>query len=203
MPTPPTAKASAGLRARQTARRHQLLAAGIALLGDPERPGVTVRAVCRRSGLTERYFYESFADRDEFVRAVYDEVGGRAHEALAEAVRHSSGRPSDVAQASVEAFVRLMVDDPTMGRVLLIAPLIEPTLSGRGMTLMPAFVDLVQAQLSPALDGAEKQMIAVGVVGALSNLFIGYLDGTVRVSRARLVDYCVQLVVGAERGIAT
>ena len=32
-------------------------------------PAVTVRAVCRQAGLTERYFYESFTDRDEFVRA--------------------------------------------------------------------------------------------------------------------------------------
>ncbi len=203
MPTRSTAKATKSLQARQTARRHQLLAAGIALLGDHDRPGVTVRAACRRAGLTERYFYEAFADRDEFVRAVYDEVGGRAHEALVEAARRSSGRPSDVAQASVEAFVKLMVDDPTMGRVLLIAPLTEPTLSGRGMALMPAFVDLVQAQLSAALPGAEKQMVAVGVVGALSNLFIGYLDGTVRVSRERFVEHCVRLVVGADRGATT
>src|SRR5690349_9939893 len=59
---------------RQALRRSELIAAGTALLGGPEGPSLTVRAVCRATALTERYFYESFSDRDEFVRAVYDEV---------------------------------------------------------------------------------------------------------------------------------
>jgi AcrR family transcriptional regulator len=68
---------------------------------------LTVRAVCRQAGLTERYFYESFADRDEFVRAVYDHVCSTAMAALA-----SSDTPRD----AVERFVALMVDDPVRGR---------------------------------------------------------------------------------------
>ena len=63
-------------------RRDELIAAGVALLGGAQGPALTVRAVCRAAGLTERYFYESFADRDEFVRAVYDDVCARAMSAL-------------------------------------------------------------------------------------------------------------------------
>ncbi len=62
------------LRDRQALRRSELITAGVTLLGGPEGPSLTVRAVCRAAGLTERYFYESFSDRDEFVRAVYDDV---------------------------------------------------------------------------------------------------------------------------------
>ena len=50
---------------------------GVTLLGSEGGPALTVRAVCRAAGLTERYFYESFTDRDEFVRAVYDDVCSR------------------------------------------------------------------------------------------------------------------------------
>lgn len=57
------------------------MAAGVRLLGLRPRPAVTVRAVCRSAGMTERYFYEHFSDRDTFVRAVYDHVGFRAIEA--------------------------------------------------------------------------------------------------------------------------
>ena len=63
-------------------RRDKLVAAGVELLGGAAGPALTVRAVCRESGLTERYFYESFADRDEFVRAVYDHVCSTAMSAL-------------------------------------------------------------------------------------------------------------------------
>ena len=55
------------LQDRQALRRDELIAAGVTLLGSRGGPALTVRAVCRATGLTERYFYESFTDRDEFV----------------------------------------------------------------------------------------------------------------------------------------
>ena len=42
-------------------------------------------------------------------------------------------------------------------------------------------------------------MIAVGVVGALTSVFMGYLDGTVVVPRELLVQHCVDLVEHAGR----
>src|SRR6187200_1012539 len=96
------------LQDRQALRRDELIAAGVACLGSAQGPELTVRAVCRSAGLTERYFYESFTDRDEFVRAVYDDVCTRAMSTLSS---------STSAQDAVERFVALMVDDPTRGRV--------------------------------------------------------------------------------------
>lgn len=183
---------------RRAIRRAELLAAGIALLGGPAGPTVTVRAVCRRAGLTERYFYESFTDRDEFVRSVYDEVGQRAQQVLLEAV-HSVARTHEAPGLAVEAFVALMVDEPAVGRVLLRSPLTEPALRGRGMALMPAFVRLVHDQLCGLSGPGEKQLAAVGVVGALTSLFLAYLEGALEVSRGTFVEHCVALVVGANR----
>ena len=111
------------LRERPALRRDELLSAGITLLGSPDGPGLTVRAVCRAAGLTERYFYESFTDRDEFVAAAYDEVCATAMSTLME---------SDSPRSAVERFVALMVDDPVRGRVLLLAPEAEPVLARSG-----------------------------------------------------------------------
>ena len=91
------------LQDRQVLRRDELIAAGVELLGSEDGPALTVRAVCRAAGLTERYFYESFADRDEFVRGVYDDVCARAMSTLM-----TAKTPRD----AVERFVALMVDDP-------------------------------------------------------------------------------------------
>ena len=104
------------LQDRQALRRDELIAAGVTLLGGAGGPALTVRAVCREAGLTERYFYESFSDRDEFVRAVYDDVCTRAMTALMSAT---------TPREAVERFVALMVDDPVRGRVLLLAPEVE------------------------------------------------------------------------------
>lgn len=181
---------------RRRARRDALLSVGIDLLGAPEGPAVNVRAVCRAAGLTERYFYESFDDRDAFVRAVYAAVGEQVRTAL-EAAVGTAPRPGDLPEAAVRAFVELIVDRPALGRVLLLGPLREPSLGGQGLDLAPTFVLLVQQQLTAIADREERHMVAVGLVGALTSLFIGYLDGTVAVSPERLVRHCVGLLVQA------
>ncbi|MCV7254153.1 TetR/AcrR family transcriptional regulator [Mycobacterium hackensackense] len=174
------------LRDRQVLRRSELIAAGVTLLGGPDGPSLTVRAVCRAAGLTERYFYESFSDRDEFVRAVYDDVCTTAMTALA-----SSSTPRE----AVEAFVALMVDDPTRGRVLLLAPEREPVLTRSGADWMPTFIGLLQSRLSHVSDPARQQMIATGLVGALTALFTAYLDNRLSATRQQFIDYCSDLVL--------
>ncbi len=181
---------------RRRARRDALLSAGIDLLGAPDGPAVNVRAVCRAAGLTERYFYESFDDRDAFVRAVYAAVGEHVRAVLEGAVG-TVPQPRDVPGAAVRAFVELLVDRPAVGRVLLLGPLREPALGGQGLDLAPAFVTLVRQQLTAIADRDERHLVAVGLVGALTSLFIGYLDGTVTVAPERLVRHCVSLLVQA------
>lgn len=183
------------LEDRRRARREALLDVGIALLGAAESTPVTVRAACRAAGLTERYFYESFPDRDGFVRSVYDELGRRAKAALEDVVQAGPMDGRRRARAAVEAFIALTVDRPVMGRALLIAPLTEPALSRVGVALAPEFVTMVFEGLSEVEDIAERRMRSTGLVGAFTALFIGYLDGTLAVDRERLIEHCVALLV--------
>ena len=171
---------------RQALRRDELIAAGVDLLGGADGPALTVRAVCRASGLTERYFYESFADREEFVRAVYDEVCSTAMTALTSA---------QTPRAAVEQFVALMVDDPSRGRVLLLAPEREPVLTRSGAEWMPNFIALLQHKLTAITDPALQAMVATGLVGALTALFTAYLDGRLAATREQFVDYCIDMLL--------
>ncbi|HEV7974127.1 TetR/AcrR family transcriptional regulator [Amycolatopsis sp.] len=196
MTTPSRTWAGTTLDDRKATRRARLLETGLDLLGTEGTAAVSVRAVCRHAKLTERYFYESFSDRENLVLAVYEHVGALAHRALAEAVRETSD-PEALAEAAVTSFVELMVDDPRKGRVLLLAPMTDPALSQRGVELLPSFAELVRGQLSSG-DDLERQMVAIGLVGALGNVFIAYLNGSLKVSRDRLVSHCVRLVLGAD-----
>lgn len=171
---------------RQALRRDEFIGAGVQLLGGERGPALTVRAVCRRTGLTERYFYESFADRDQFVRAVYDDVCTRAMSALM-----SAGTPRE----AVERFVELMVDDPVRGRVLLLAPESEPTLVRSGAEWMPGFIDLLQRKLTRISDPALQHMTAISLIGALTALFSAYLDGRLTATRTQFIDYCVDMLL--------
>jgi AcrR family transcriptional regulator len=174
------------LRDRQALRRDALITAGIELLGSADGPGLTVRAVCRATGLTERYFYESFSDRDDFVTAVYDEVCTAAMATLS-----ASTSPRD----AVERFVTLMVDDPARGRVLLLAPEAEPVLARSGARWIPTFVDLVQRRLTTITDPTAQAMVATGLIGALTALFTAYLDGRLAATREQFIDHCVGLLL--------
>lgn len=174
------------LRDRQALRRDELIAAGISLLGSPGGPSLTVRAVCRAAGLTERYFYESFADRDEYVAAVYDEVCSAAMSTL---MRSESMRDA------VERFVSLMVDDPARGRVLLLAPEAEPVLAQSGARWMPNFIELLQRNLTRITDPTRQAMVATGLIGALTALFTAYLDGRLAATREQFIDHCAELLL--------
>jgi AcrR family transcriptional regulator len=174
------------LEDRQALRRDELITAGVQLLGGESGPAVTVRAVCRQSGLTERYFYESFSDRDEFVRAVYDDVCTRAMAALMSAT---------TPREAVERFVALMVDDPVRGRVLLLAPAVEPVLVRSGAEWMPSFIDLLQRKLTQISDPVRQKMIATSLIGGLTALFTAYLDGRLAATREQFIDYCVEMLL--------
>ncbi len=173
------------LESRLALRRDNLIAAGVQLLGSDRGPALTVRAVCRKAALTERYFYESFSDRDEFVRAVYNDVCTRAMNALT-----SAKTPRE----AVEQFVELMVDDPVRGRVLLLAPAVEPILTRSGAEWMPNFIDLLQRKLSRIGDPALQKMLATSLVGGLSSLFTAYLNGQLGATRKQFIDYCVGML---------
>ena len=174
------------LEDRQVLRRDELVAAGVRLLGEASGPAVTVRAVCRQAELTERYFYESFADRDEFIRAVYDDVGAKAMSALM-----SANTPRE----AVERFVALMVDDPVRGRVLLLAPAVEPVLVRSGAAWMPNFIELLQGKLTQISDPVRQKMVATGLIGGLTALFTAYLDGRLTATREQFIDYCVDMLL--------
>ena len=173
------------MESRHALRRDNLIAAGVQLLGSERGPALTVRAVCRKAALTERYFYESFTDRDEFVRAVYDDVCARAMTTLTS---------SDTPREAVEQFVELMVDDPVRGRVLLLAPAVEPILTQSGAEWMPNFIDLLQRKLSGIGDPVLQKMIATSLVGGLTSLFAAYLNRQLGASRKQFIDYCVNML---------
>ena len=196
------------LDVRRDARRRRLLEVGFELLGGRGGAAVTVRSVCRHAKLTDRYFYESFADRDELLVAVYDQVAEEARDVLAGAVaavaaNAEPAEPEAIARAAVEAFLGLLTQDPRKGRVLLLVPMTDAALSARAVELMPMFAELIRVQLAAAAGSAvpdaprEERMTATALIGALSNLFIRWLDGTLAASEPQLTDYCVRLLLTA------
>jgi len=72
---------------RTAERRERLLDAGLDLFGTEGYAHTSVRAVSAAAGLNSRYFYESFASREDLLYSVYQRIVGdifaRASEAVA------------------------------------------------------------------------------------------------------------------------
>jgi AcrR family transcriptional regulator len=55
--------------------RQRLIEAGIELIAERGLDGPSLDAICERAGYTRGAFYVHFADRDDFIQAVMDQVG--------------------------------------------------------------------------------------------------------------------------------
>src|ERR1700761_6709612 len=84
---------------RQAPRRRQIVEAGLDAFGTRGFHLTGVRDVCAAARLTERYFYESFKNREALFLAVYDEAVERMREVVTRALDAAGHRPSDVARA--------------------------------------------------------------------------------------------------------
>ena len=185
------------LAARRAERRTRLLAAALDLLGTRGSAAVSVRSVCRAAQLTDRYFYENFADRDALVVAVYDDLAREAGDVLINAVADArTDEHEPVARAAVDAFLDYLAADPRRGRVLLQEPLADVALASRGVALSPAFASIIRAQLGAARD-VDAELAATAIVGAMANLLIRWLDGSLAIERAGLADFCVRLLTAS------
>ena len=180
---------------RRAQRREQLISATRELLGSGAT--VSVRAVCRAAGLTERYFYESFDDRDALVVVAYERASQEAVAAVAEAVAASDGSPEAVARAAVRVAVEQVVDDPALGHVLIVAPLTNPVLFEKREELVPVLTALIREQLPGRTSESERDMVALGIAGALTQIFYSYLTGRLVVERDAFVEHCVRLLLSA------
>src|ERR1700739_2050464 len=87
-------------------------------------PPLAVRWVCRRAGLSARYFYESFTDRDDFVGAVYDWVIANLATTTQAAV--AAAPPREQARAGMANIVRSIAGDMRVSRLLFSAELADP-----------------------------------------------------------------------------
>lgn len=208
------------LDARQAERREKLIAAGYELLGEQGASAVTVRGVTRAARLSERYFYESFADREALLITVHDRVAEQARDVIAAAVAETGAPvgsltpadsdaatgpgeladPEAPAIAGLLAFTDFLEEDPRRGRVLLQESFADQVLVRHGVELLPSFAALLIQQINASFEGPDDldaTLSAIALVGALAHLYLGWIEGTFEVSRERLVRHASRLIVAA------
>jgi AcrR family transcriptional regulator len=203
MATEPSASARpyAGVSAeeRRERRRAQFIAAGLHLFGTKGYAATTIREICRRARLTERYFYESFPDREALLVAAYEHVVAQAGAEVAAALARAPADPEARARAGLGAFVESLAADGRRARVVLLEVVgISTALEHRRRETMHAFADVIAANAAELVPEAERSatdtvLTTRALVGATHELLLDWTLGHLDVSPERLIDHCVRL----------
>ena len=179
-----------GAAERLDQRRRRLVEAGLDLLGaDSPETELTVRAVCKRSGLTARYFYESFTDKDEFVAAVFDAAVADIATTTQAAVAASP--PAEQGRAGLANLVRTISADSRIGRVLFDVHMSNPVILRKRSDLGGIFAFLLAQHLATSLrrDQTGRSRAAVHfVVGGVGQTISAWLAGEVDLGQEQLID---------------
>lgn len=191
-----------GPEQRRDERRARLLDAGLDVVAEHGWPDTTVRRVCARAGLTERYFYEAFDDRDALLVALFDHVAAEVTQRMVVAIEQAPHDATARARAAIATCVDLLADDPRRAKVLLLEASNHEDLQRRRAHAITAFAHLVRDQAAdfygvsgPELEDAE--LTAHALVGGLAQMLFAWLLGDLNVSRARLIEHGTRLFVAA------
>ncbi|MEB3369022.1 TetR/AcrR family transcriptional regulator [Saccharopolyspora mangrovi] len=181
---------------RQAERRAAFIEAGLELLGSPDGdPSLTVRGVCRQAGLANRYFYESFTDRDALATAVYDHVVNEIATTALGAVT-AVAEPDRKVRTGLSTIVRLIAADPRRGRLLFSPFLAGTPLAHRRTESTRLFTQLLGTQARQVYGvqaGARLELLSSFLVGGLAQTLTAWLDGGLAASEAEVVDWCSEI----------
>ncbi len=194
----PTRWAGVSLTDRRTERRALLVEAAFRLFGDEGESAVSVRSVCRECGLNTRYFYESFADVDDLLGAVYDRVSAELVEVVGTAIGQDEDSVRARTRAGIAAVLGFSSADPRRGRVLFTEARANPVLAERRVAAQELLREGVLSEGGRLTGASDPVAAAVGAAiftGAMAELAQQWLAGNLGDDLDAVVDHAVELVL--------
>ncbi|CAM3886641.1 TetR/AcrR family transcriptional regulator [Smaragdicoccus niigatensis] len=175
---------------RVDSRRKRLIDAAIDLLGGVEGGQLTMRAACREAGLSQRYFYETFTDRDELAGAAYQACYAAMLAGIAEDAG-GFGTVEDRLHASFRAVVTVIERDPRIGRIMFREAQTDDAVRVHAERALREFFGGLVGSL-PESDVAEprrREWTTTYLIGALFRLFDEWIASGMPDGDA-FVDFC-------------
>ena len=195
------------LEDRVAARRARFIEAGIELFGTQGFRGATVRGICAAAGLTDRYFYESFATLEDLLAEVYRTLTHAFAARLTEESIRSEAWQGDAAaiERQTTAAYELWFDtvrDPRFARIVLVEVLgVSPAIdtlyeeSARAMAEL-TIAPLAATQPALKLSKARRELLGRALVGSGLQVAKMWMTGGYKLARRDVVRTCVLVATG-------
>ena len=161
------------------------------------------RAVCARARLSDRYFYESFADRDELLGTVWDQMRDETLEMVLAAISEAADQDAlEQLRAALDAVVHHIADEPHRAQIIFGDHAGSIVLEQRRRDTVQVATELMIGLAQPFLrDDVDKQALRVNVllgIGGFVELMLAWRDGLVEATTDEFIELLAD--VGATLG---
>ncbi|WP_017607733.1 TetR/AcrR family transcriptional regulator [Nocardiopsis xinjiangensis] len=205
--TQPSRSRYSGLDApeRTRRRRQALLETALELFTTQGYTATSVKDLCRRAGLTERYFYESFRDRHACLVQLYDELAAQLLENTTTATRQTGDLDTDqITERALSEFIDHLARDPRRARLILLEVVgVSQELEERRHTVLRSFAELTAnvwtQQLAHTNPTPHQHLATIGLVGALNHLLVDWLHRNQQETQTELVQVCTRMFCAVRR----
>lgn len=184
---------------RTAERRQRLIEAAMNLFGSGESGCTRVKDVVAEARLTERYFYESFADLDALFDAVLRLCMNRVDVEVTAAVDKAPDEAVSRISIALRTAVDTLVADPRMIRIIFVEALGQGGRAGsrRNAILVLTAANFVRWSGPNGVDFAsssiEARLRALAISGAASELLISWTEGILDITPSELTEFLVGL----------
>lgn len=180
--------------ARRAERRHKLIDAALEIWQDQGWAAVTMRGVCARAGVIDRYFYESFPDRDALLGAVWDQVRDGTLKLLLDSVADKLDQPPlTQLRAAIAAYVRHLAEDPRRAQIFFGehagSVVLEKRRHATLQTATDLLCDFARPHLAPGVDENAFRMTTLMGIGGFSELIAAWHAGIVKADADQIIDH--------------
>ncbi|MBR0873603.1 TetR/AcrR family transcriptional regulator [Bradyrhizobium tropiciagri] len=158
---------------RRAERRLKLIDAAVEVYGEVGYRSATVKAICEAAELTERYFYESFANSEALLIAAYTHVVDHLHAEMKAAAEAAGKNAEARLHAALTLYFTRLKQHPKPARVFLleisgISPAVEAMTLDAGRVFSEILVP-------PAIDSTRNgkgptALLSIGMVGAVISI---------------------------------
>ncbi|MFC7515911.1 TetR/AcrR family transcriptional regulator [Herbaspirillum sp. GCM10030257] len=178
---------------RRAQRRTQLITAAIKVYGERGYRHATVKSVCEAAGLTERYFYESFANSEALLIASFNAVTFTVYREITQAAQTVKRNRTERARAMLRAYFTALQREPRSARVFLVeirgvSPAVDEAFDqalqtiGRGVSEIVARPGLV-----------HDELLQAGVIGGTIHIALRWIAQGYEPSIEKVIDSALRL----------
>jgi len=202
------AYAGKSLTERRRERRAKFVEAGVTVFGREGFRAATVKGLCRQAGLTERYFYESFANSEALFAEVYSVLMTDLKDNVVAALDAAPPEPEAAARAALRVFLETMYHQPGTARIVLIEIFgISGEIDRLYRSTTREYTRLLQDVVSAIfplerIPGADADVLSTGLVGSTVHIAMYWTLSDYHEPLDTVVESSLALYVAIARQLA-